>query len=159
MDQMKAEQKKKKPQKMRYKVLDERALPVVYATEGSAGIDLRACLTGCCATVVPGHTEIVPSGLAVEIPEGYVGLVMIRSGLSTHSGLRLANQCAVIDSDYRGQVLIPVTSVKETGTYIEAGERIAQMVIVPVQQFELERAEELSETARGDGAMGSTGKK
>lgn len=105
--------------------------PIEYATKGSACVDLRACFERGCMTVMPGSTALIPSGVKVAIPEGYVGLLFIRSGVSVKRGLRLVNGVGVIDSDYRGEVHIPVTSEAVNGTYLEQGERIAQLGFFP----------------------------
>lgn len=108
---------------------------LAYATDGSAGIDLRVCLEGCKSRgtrLAKGVVRMLRTGVAVAIPEGYVGLVCMRSGKSAKEGLRLANQLAVIDSDYRGEIMLPLTSTLSTGTYIENFERVAQLVILPV---------------------------
>lgn len=136
--------------------LSEGAIKPTRATTGSAGYDLYA-KEGC--TVGGGRpVQKVPTGLYCEIPEGYAGLIYARSGLATKFGVRPANCVAVIDSDYRGEILVPLR-VDGPGFYeIKAGERIAQMVLTPVLTPELEVVEELSETARGEGGFGSTGK-
>lgn len=140
-----------------FELLHDMAGPIEYATKGSACVDLRACFERGCMTVMPGSTALIPSGVKVAIPEGYVGLLFIRSGVSVKRGLRLVNGVGVIDSDYRGEVHIPVTSEAVNGTYLEQGERIAQLGFFPVHQLPVRIVKSLPETERGDGGIGSTG--
>ena len=117
------------------KYLENLPEELAYATDGSAGIDLRVCLEGCKSRgtrLAKGVVRMLHTGVSLAIPEGYVGLICMRSGKSAKEGLRLANQVAVIDSDYRGEVMLPLTSTLSTGTYIENYERVAQLVILPV---------------------------
>lgn len=128
-----------------------------YATRGSAGLDLQACLNNPLA-VAPGDRALVPTGLAIEMPHGnMVGLVFIRSGLAAKHGLSLANAVGVIDSDYKGEIYIPVINQGDKEYIIHPGERIAQLVFVPVIKAVLQEADELSSTQRGSGGFGSTG--
>lgn len=130
-----------------------------YATEGSAGLDLRACIESA-ITVPPGGRVLIPSGLAIELPSaGYVALVFARSGLAIRHGLALSNGVGVIDSDYRGEISVGLINQGEDAYEIRPGERIAQMVVMPVVQPELVLTEELSDTTRGAGGFGSTGTK
>lgn len=143
------------------KVLDHVELPE-YATSGAAGFDLRAAHD---VYVHPNGTALVDTGLAFEIPEGYEMQIRPRSGLSAKTKLRVANSPGTIDSDFRGSVKIILDNIydKNPGGLdsfrIEAGDRIAQGVIVPVIQVEFEEVEELDETERNEGGLGSTGKK
>lgn len=126
---------------------------LAYATDGSAGIDLRVCLEGCKSRgtrLAKGVVRMLRTGVAVAIPEGYVGLVCMRSGKSAREGLRLANQLAVIDSDYRGEVMLPLTSTLSAGTYIENFERVAQLVILPVAMCNIVHDKTASMNAEGN---------
>ena len=128
-----------------------------YGTESSAGADLRACLDAP-LTLQPGETKLISIGIAMEIPEGYAGLVFARSGLATKRGLAPANKVGVVDSDYRGEIMVALHNHASTPQRIENGERIAQMVITPVLTPEYQIVPELSDTSRGTGGFGSTGK-
>lgn len=129
-----------------------------YATTGSAGLDLPACLDGP-LVVPPGARIKIPTGIAVEIPYRHiVGLVFPRSGLAAKHGISLANAVGVIDSDYKGEIIVAVLNQGEREYVINPGERVAQLVFVPVFAATLEEAEELEDTGRGAGGFGSTGK-
>lgn len=132
---------------------------VVKMTEGSAGFDLVAAnIPTCCGfRVVPGHTTMVGSGVAVAIPAGYCGLVIIRSG-KNKDGLRLDGGTYLIDADYRGEIMLPLTSSADNGTYVEQGERVAQLLIIPCPAVTVVTTDELPATERGEGGFGSTGK-
>ncbi len=122
---------------------------------GDAGLDLRSVVD---VTVTPGERSMVPTGLAVAIPEGHAGLVLPRSGLATKQGLTLANAPGLIDAGYRGEVICAVVNLDpSTPVAIAKGDRIAQLVIVEVPEVEPAWAEALPETVRGDGGFGSTG--
>lgn len=126
------------------------------ATAGSAGVDLRACCED--ITLQPMERRLVPTGIAVELPgPGYVGLVFARSGLAIKEGLAMANGVGVIDSDYRGEVQVPVVNLSGNVLHIVNGERVAQLVVMPVELPEMIEFETLSETQRGEGGFGSTG--
>lgn len=127
-----------------------------YGSPGAAGADLYACLEEP-ITVAPGETAWVPTGLAVEIPEGYVGLVCARSGLACRRGLSPANKVGVIDSDYRGECTVVLRNESGQSQTLSPGERIAQMLLVPVAQAAFKETLELSDTRRGAGGFGSTG--
>lgn len=128
-----------------------------YATDGSAGLDLPACLE-LPQVVAPGARVKIPTGIAIEIPHRHiVGLVFPRSGLATKHGISLANAVGVIDSDYKGEIIVAVHNQGESEYVIKPGERIAQLVFVPVFKAELEETRELKETGRGAGGFGSTG--
>ena len=127
------------------------------ATPGSAGLDLQACIDAP-VTVMPGTQALLPAGLAVEIPEGYVGLVFGRSGLGIKHGITLSNSVGVIDSDYRGELRVGLINHGEAEYTVEPGERIAQLVIMPYAAVEPVEAESLGETERADGGFGSTGR-
>ena len=128
----------------------------VYATSGSAGIDLHVVGIPAAEIVEPRQTMIVNTGIAVSIPEGYVGLIMPRSGLGT-KGLVLGNLTGVIDSDYRGEIILQLWNRSNTPILIENLDRVAQMLIVPVAQPAIEVVDELDTTERGDKGFGSTG--
>ena len=110
-------------------------------------------------TILPGKTVMLPTGLSMEIPEGYVGLIFARSSLGTKRGLAPANKVGVIDSDYRGEVKVALHNHSDQPQTVEPGERVAQLVIVPFLAAEYEEVQELSDTDRGEGGFGSTGKK
>lgn len=138
------------------KLLPEAKLPA-YGSEFAAGADLYA-LSENPIRIAPQETAIVHTGLAVEIPEGYVGLVFARSGLATKKGLAPANKVGVIDSDYRGELRVALHNHSKYEQNIEPGERVAQLVIMPYLTAEFEEADSLSDTARGEGGFGSTGR-
>ena len=144
--------------KIRIKKLDERAIMPTYGTEYSAGADLYN-MEGCAVTVAPHETVLIKTGLAVEIPEGYCGLVFARSGLATKRGLAPANKVGVIDADYRGELMVALHNHSDAPADIDGGERVAQLAIVPFLKAEYELSDELSDTVRGSGGFGSTGKK
>ncbi len=129
-----------------------------YATAGSAGCDLRAAVSAT-LVIAPGGRTLVPTGLAVAIPEGYEGQVRMRSGLALKKGLILPNAPGTIDSDYRGELCVVVANIGVEPVEIARGERIAQLVFAPVARACLERVEELPETARSTDGFGSTGEK
>lgn len=129
-----------------------------YATDGSAGLDLPACLETS-EVVAPGARVKIPTGIAIEIPHRHiVGLVFPRSGLAAKHGISLANAVGVIDSDYKGEIIVAVSNQGESEYVIKPGERIAQLVFVPVFKATFEETHELKETGRGTGGFGSTGK-
>ncbi len=128
-----------------------------YATAGSSGCDLRAAIETD-LTVVPGGRTLVPTGLAVAIPEGYEGQVRMRSGLAIETGLALLNAPGTIDSDYRGEIRVILANLGTEPVTISRGDRIAQLVIAPVARARLERVDELPATSRHTGGFGSTGK-
>lgn len=143
--------------KIRVKKLREDALLPTYGTAGAAGADLYACLDEM-LTIGPGETAFVPTGIALEVPAGCAGLVYARSGLACKRGLAPANKVGVIDSDYRGQIMVALHNHGTSSQKISSGERIAQLLITPVLTPVYEEAEELSDTARNVGGFGSTGK-
>lgn len=125
-------------------------------TSGSAGYDLRACIERE-ITIEPGEQALFPTGLAVEIPQGFAGFIYTRSGLGIKHGIAMANGVGVIDSDYRGELHVGLRNFSGKPYTIEPGERIAQLIFQPVYLPRLEEAEELSETQRDQGGFGSTG--
>lgn len=128
-----------------------------YATEGAAGLDLRACIDSA-LTLNPGDSQLVSSGIAIHVGDpGYAAVVLPRSGLGAKNGIVLGNLVGLIDSDYQGQVMVSMWNRGDRAFTINPGERIAQMVVVPVVQVEFEVVEEFDASARGAGGFGSTG--
>ena len=144
--------------KIRIKKLNENAIVPTYGTEYSAGADLYN-LPDNPVKIEPHKTVLIKTGIAVEIPEGYCGLIFARSGLATKRGLAPANKVGVIDADYRGEVMVSLHNHTDIEASIDGGERIAQLAIVPFLKADFELSDELSETVRGEGGFGSTGKK
>lgn len=142
---------------MKWKRLHKEAQLPQRQTEGAAGYDLRACVEAP-VTLEPGEEYSFPTGLAGEIPQGLVGLIFCRSGLGVKHGVSLPNCVGVIDSDYRGELIVPLRNFGDKPYTVQPGERIAQLVIVPVALPRLEEARELSSTQRGTGGFGSTGR-
>ncbi len=129
-----------------------------YATSGSAGMDLRACTTED-ITIAPSQRVSIPTGIAIELPSAeYVALVCARSGLAVKSGITLSNCVGVIDSDYRGEILVSLINQSDAEYTVSPGERIAQLLIMPVCVCSLKVCDELSSTVRGEGGFGSTGR-
>ena len=146
------------PITVKYKVLDARAKVPAYATPGSAAADLCAVLDEP-LTVQPMQRVLVPTGLAIELPGAHaVALVYARSGLSIKHGLCMANGVGVVDSDYRGELKVPMVNLGAEAYTIQPGERVAQLCIAPVYTAAFVQADALDETARGEGGFGSTGK-
>ena len=143
---------------MNIKKLNERAIVPTYGSAFAAGADLYACEENA-VTVAPGETRLIHTGIAMAIPEGYVGLVYARSGLASKRGLAPANKVGVIDSDYRGEVMVALHNHGSAAQTVESGERIAQIVFTPYVAAEFNVTEELDETVRGEGGFGSTGTK
>lgn len=144
--------------KVRFKKLNDKAQMPNYGTQYAAGADLYACMEEP-LTIQAGTTAFVHTGIAMEIPAGLVGLVYARSGLACKKGLAPANKVGVIDSDYRGEIIVALFNHSAEDITIEAGERVAQMVIAPYIYAQYEEADELEETVRGAGGFGSTGAK
>ena len=128
-----------------------------YGTAEAAGADLYACLEAP-VTIEPGKTAFIPTGIAMAVPVGCAGLIYARSGLACKRGLAPANKVGVIDSDYRGEILVALHNHGAEAQTVEHGERVAQMVITPVLTPAYEAADSLSETERNAGGFGSTGK-
>ena len=128
-----------------------------YGSSGAAGADLTACLETP-VTIEPGQTAFIPTGIAIEVPAGCAGLVYARSGMACKQGLAPANKVGVIDSDYRGEILVALYNHGMEARTIEPGQRVAQLLITPVLTPAYEEAEELTDTARDAGGFGSTGK-
>jgi dUTP pyrophosphatase len=142
------------------KILDPRLHehPPAYATTGSAGIDLRACIEHS-MVIQPGQTELVPSGIAIHLSDPhYAAMILPRSGLGHKHGIVLGNLVGLIDSDYQGQIFVSMWNRGHQPFTLMPMERMAQMVIVPVMQMELNIVEEFPESQRGSGGFGSTGK-
>lgn len=128
-----------------------------YGSLGAAGADLTACLEAA-VTIEPGQTAFIPTGIAMEVPEGCAGLVYARSGMACKQGLAPANKVGVIDSDYRGEIVVALHNHGAQPRQVEPGQRIAQMLITPVLTPGYRWADELSDTDRDAGGFGSTGK-
>lgn len=138
------------------KLKKEARLPA-YGSEFAAGADLYACLDAE-KELLPGETLLVPTGVAVELPRGTVGLVFARSGLATKKGLAPANKVGVIDCDYRGEILVALYNQSKEPQRILPGERVAQLAVMPYLPALFEETDALSGTVRGEGGFGSTGR-
>jgi len=148
--------------KLQLKILDPRIgkeIPLPeYATPGSAGMDLRACIDAP-ITLKPGDTELIPTGIAIHISDsGYAATILPRSGLGHKHGIVLGNLVGLIDSDYQGQLFVSCWNRGNTTFTIEVADRIAQLVILPVAQVAFEMVEEFSDSDRGEGGFGSSGR-
>ena len=143
--------------KINIKLIRETSKMPVYASDGAAAADLHADLEEP-VCLQPGKRTIIPTGVIAEIPAGYVGILAARSGLAIKKGLCLSNGIGVIDSDYRGEIGAAVTNLSDEEYTIEPGERICQLMIMPVTQAEFVNSENLSDTERGEGGFGSTGR-
>ena len=137
------------------KLIDKAIIPT-YGSEFSAGADLYALLDGP-LEIKPGETHLIHTGLSFEITPGYGGFIFARSGLASKKGLAPANKVGVVDSDYRGEVMVALRNHSDTAAVIENGERIAQMVFLPYAAANFIEAETLDDTSRGAGGFGSTG--
>ena len=144
--------------KLDIKKLKDNATIPSFGTEYSAGADLYACIDEN-VTIKPGETKLIPTGLAMAIPEGYGGFIYARSGLASKRGLAPANKVGVVDADYRGEVMVALYNQSSEEQTIDVNERIAQLVIAPFLKFEFNEVDELDETVRGTGGFGSTGTK
>lgn len=140
------------------KLLDPRAKMPTYGSADAAGADLYAVTDGP-VTIAPGQTVLIHTGLALAIPQGFVGLVYARSGLATKQGLAPANKVGVIDADYRGELMVALHNHSGEMRTVEHGDRIAQLVIAPYLTAQFTQQEELDDTVRGEGGFGSTGSK
>jgi len=143
---------------VRVKKLHEQATVPSYGSMMAAGADLYALVEDGSLTVAPHATVLVRTGLAMEIPEGFAGLIYARSGIACKRHLAPANKVGVIDSDYRGEILVALHNHGETSQSIEHGERIAQMIITPFITADFTECDTLDDTDRGEGGFGSTGK-
>ena len=143
---------------MNIKKLNEKAVVPTYGSAYAAGADLYACEEGD-ITIAPAETRLIHTGIAMEIPEGLVGLIYARSGLASKRGLAPANKVGVIDSDSRGEVMVALHNHSDKPQVVSAGERIAQIVFAPYMSASFTVVDELSDTVRGIGGFGSTGTK
>ncbi|MDE5722030.1 MAG: dUTP diphosphatase [Clostridia bacterium] len=144
--------------KVNIKKLNSKATVPSYGSEFAAGADLYAC-TDADVEIAPHTTVVIPTGIALELPVGYAGLIYARSGLATKKGLAPANKVGVVDCDYRGEVKVALHNHSQLKQVVSAGERIAQLVITPYITAKFTEAETLSDTVRGAGGFGSTGTK
>ncbi len=142
---------------IRVKKLHPNAVLPTYGSRDAAGADLYACLEEA-VTIQPGEVFWVPTGIALEVPKGCAGLVYARSSLGAKRGLAPANKVGVVDSDYRGEIKVVLLNHSKEAQILQPGERVAQFVITPVLQPAYEEVEELTDTDRGTGGFGSTGK-
>ncbi len=142
---------------IRVKILKEGAKLPTYGSTQAAGADLYACLEDS-VTIAPGETAFIPTGIALEVPLGCAGLIYARSGMACKRGLAPANKVGVVDSDYRGEIIVALHNHGKISQTVENGERVAQFVITPVLMPAYEAVAELSDTVRNQGGFGSTGK-
>jgi dUTP pyrophosphatase len=146
--------------KLDVKILDLRMRDQLphYATPGSAGLDLRACIDNP-VTLAPGQTELVPTGIAIHLDDpGYAAIILPRSGLGHKHGIVLGNLVGLIDSDYQGQIFVSTWNRGNSAFVLNPMERLAQLVVVPVAQVEFNVVEDFAASSRGAGGFGSTGK-
>jgi len=143
---------------LKIKRLSPLAVLPQYQTSGAAGMDLYA-LPEKPLTLAPGASALIPTGLALEVPEGYGAFLFARSGLAVKHGITLSNGVGVVDADYRGEVKVGLVNLSSEPYEIKPGERIAQLVLLPAPQASVIEVESLGETERGAGGFGSTGKK
>ncbi len=141
---------------VKIKKVHANAVIPTYGSPFSAGADLYACLDEA-AMIAPGKTAMIPTGLTLELPDAYAGLVYARSGLASKKGLAPANKVGVIDSDYRGELIVALHNHGDVTQTVSPGERIAQLVITPVLSCDFVESDALSDTYRGSGGFGSTG--
>ena len=142
---------------VKIKLLNDKAIIPTRGSEKAAGYDLYAC-TNSQIIIAPHDTVKISTGISMEIPDGYFGGVFARSGLATEQGLRPSNCCGVIDSDYRGDVIVALHNDTNMPQTIQPMERVAQLIIMPYLPVEFEEVDTLSDTDRGDKGFGSTGK-
>lgn len=143
--------------KLNIKLVRETSKMPVYASDGAAAADLHADIESP-LTLAPGKRAVIPTGVIAEIPAGYVGILAARSGLAVKKGICLSNGIGVIDSDYRGEIGAAVINLSDEEYTIEPGERICQLMIMPFAKAEFISADALSDTERGEGGFGSTGR-
>ena len=148
---------------MQFKILDDRlgtAIPLPeYATSGSAGLDLRACIEEDSITIEPGQTVLIPTGMAIYIEDpGLAAMILPRSGLGHKHGIVLGNLVGLIDSDYQGQLMVSCWNRGSEAFTLNFGERLAQLVLVPVVQAQFQQVEEFTATERGEGGFGHSGR-
>ena len=144
--------------KVKIKKLNDKAILPTYGSEYAAGADLYACLDAD-IVIEPGKTAFIKTGLAIELPIGLAAFIYARSGLACKKGLAPANKVGVVDCDYRGEVTVALHNHSDEPRSVAAGERIAQLIIAPYYTAEFEEADELSDTVRGEGGFGSTGRR
>ena len=144
---------------VKVKKLHPKAILPCYGSPSAAGADLYALPESETVTFSAGETKLIPTGISMEIPEGFAGFIYARSGIASKRGLAPANKVGVIDSDYRGEIMVALHNHSKEVQEIKKGERIAQLVIAPYLRALFEEAETLDETARGAGGFGSTGTK
>ena len=144
---------------LKIKKLHPKAILPTYGSAGAAGADLYALPDGEPVVINPGETVFIHTGLSMAIPEGYVGLNFARSGLASKQGLAPANKVGVIDSDYRGELMVALHNHSDTPRTVEPGDRVAQFLIMPVITAHFTEVDTLDETQRGAGGFGSTGTK
>ncbi len=142
---------------VKIKKLNENAVIPTYGSPYAAGADLYACIEGT-VTIAPNETRLIKTGLAIELPIGYAAFIYARSGLASKRGLAPANKVGVVDCDYRGEIMVALHNHSDKEQSIDPQERIAQMVIAPYITAEFEESDELSDTVRGEGGFGSTGR-
>lgn len=147
-----------KKTELKVKKLDKNAKIPTYGSNNAAGADIYALLEND-VEIAPQETKFIKTGIAYEIPEGFVGLLFARSGLSSKQGLAPATKVSVIDADYRGELIVPLRNHSNEAKTISNGDRIAQFVFLPYLMADFIAVENLSETNRGEGGFGSTGKK
>ncbi len=145
-------------QKVKFIKLNEKAIAPSYGSLSAAGADLYACCDDA-IKIAPGETAVIHTGLAMQIPEGLVGLIYARSGIALKRGLAPANKVGVIDSDYRGEIMVALYNHSAAVQEIAPNERVAQMVIAPYITAQFEQTDSLDDTVRGEGGFGSTGTK
>lgn len=143
---------------VRIKKLNDKAKIPTYGTDFAAGADLYACINDACE-IKSGETKLIKTGIALEVPVGYAGLIYARSGLASKKGLAPANKVGVVDADYRGEIMVALHNHSNETRIVEPDERIAQFVITPYLKANFDLVEELSDTTRGTGGFGSTGAK
>lgn len=140
--------------KINIKKLEPEAIIPTKGSDAAAGVDLYAPRA---LVIHPGSNGVINTGLAIEIPDGYFGAIFARSGMATRKGLRPANCVGVIDSDYRGEIIVVLHNDTDIIRPVQEGDRIAQLVILPYEKIEFSEVEELTNTKRADGGFGSTG--
>lgn len=143
-------------EKIKIKLLSDSAIIPTYGSKGAAGADIYANIESE-LTILPHSTIKIPSGLSIAIPDGYAGLICARSGLATKQGLAPANKVGIIDSDYRGEIIVALHNHSDAEIYVSPGQRIAQLLIVPVFTPGFITVDNLNDTERGDAGFGSTG--
>lgn len=141
---------------IKIKKLSEKAVLPEYQTSGAAGMDLCACVEEV-TVIAPSERKLIPTGLAMALPQGYGAFIYARSGLASKKGITLPNCVGVIDSDYRGEIKVALVNISDEPFEINCGDRIAQMVITKVEQATLSLTDELDSTERAGGGFGSTG--